>query len=148
MKFLKYLWHFVKNILWALIIVIVYFLLIWIIKTWWVVNYFFYLNSRDWIVISKQINFLEPHTLTHIFYSYEEISGSMAPDWRALNKNNLTWSLTDSGNVLLGTWTIVGESWLNAYDPEFESDFNNNLEWQFSWANQWSWSFWFVNTWS
>jgi hypothetical protein len=140
MKFFKYLWHFIKNILWALIIIIIYFLLIWMIKTWWIVNYFHYLNARDWGVISAQINIFEPHTLTDIFYSSQEISWAMVPEGHILEQNNLTWMLLDSGSV-------IEETWLNAYDPKFEDDFNNNLDGQYSWNLDGSWSFGFVNTW-
>lgn len=140
MKFLKYLWHFIKNILWALIIVIIYFLLIWMIKNWWIVNYFHYLNARDWEVISSQLNILEPHTLTNIFYSVDFISWAMIPEWHILEENTLTWVLSDS-------WSILEDTWINVYDPEFQNDFNNSLDQQFSWDLQWSWSFGFVNTW-
>jgi hypothetical protein len=74
------------------------------IKNWWLVNYFHYLNARDWEVIAKQINLLEPHTLTSVFYSSEEISWAMVPEWHPLDKNNLTWSLFDTWSIVEGTW--------------------------------------------
>lgn len=139
MKFFHYFWHFIKNILWALIIIIIYFLLIGMIKNGWFVNYYHYLNARDWTVISSQFNLLEPHTLTSIFYSVDDISWAMVPEWHVLSGDNLTW-------ILIDTW-IVEETWINVYDPEFQEDFNNNLDEQLSWTAVETWSFWFVNTW-
>jgi len=140
MKFLRYLWHFIKNILWALIIIIIYFLLIWMIKNWWIVNYFEYLNSRDWQVVSAGINLLEPHTLTDIFYSSQEISWAMVSQWEELDQDSLTWNLPDLSN-------IIQDTGLNAYDPQLESDLNDSLGGSLSGSIQWSWSFGFVNTW-
>ncbi len=141
MKFLTFLWHLIKNILWALIIIIIYFLLIWMIKNWWIVNYFNYLNARDWQVVAAQINILEPHTLTDVFYSSEEISWAMVEQINPLNKDNLTWNSINS-------WNIIQDTWLNAYDPQFEKDFNNELDQSLSWNLQWSWSFGFTATWN
>ena len=93
------------------------------------------------MVISSQINLLEPHTLTDIFYSSEEISWAMVPEWHVLNQDNLTW-------ILANTWEIIEETWSNVYDPSFQDDFNNNLNEQFSWNIEWSWSFGFINTWN
>lgn len=139
MKFLIYLWRLIKNILWALIILIIYFLLIWMIKNWWIVNYFEYLNSRDWQVVSAKINILEPHTLTDIFYSSQEISWTI--ESQELTQDKLTWDLLDS-------WSMIQDTWLNAYDPQLEADLNDSLAGSFSWSVQWSWSFGFVSTWN
>lgn len=139
MKFLIYLWRLIKNILWALIILIIYFLLIWMIKNWWIVNYFEYLNSRDWQVVSAKINILEPHTLTDIFYSSQEISWTIDP--QELTQDKLTWNLLDSSSMIQDTW-------LNAYDPQLEADLNDSLAGSFSWSVEWSWSFGFVSTWN
>jgi hypothetical protein len=141
MKFLTFLWHLIKNILWALIIIIIYFLLIWMIKNWWIVNYFNYLNARDWQVVAAQINILEPHTLTDVFYSSQEISWAMVEQINLLNKDNLTWNSINS-------WNIIQDTWLNAYDPQFEKDFNNELDQSLSWNLQWSWNFGFTATWN
>ena len=139
MKFLIYLWRLIKNILWALIILIIYFLLIWMIKNWWIVNYFEYLNSRDWQVVSAKIHILEPHTLTDIFYSSQEISWTIEP--QELTQDKLTWNLLDSSSMIQDTW-------LNAYDPQLEADLNDSLAGGFSWSVEWSWSFGFVSTWN
>ena len=108
------------------------------IKNWWAVNYFNYLNSKDRQVVSAEINILEPHTLTDIFYSSEEISWAMVSQWEELNQNSLTWDLLDS-------WNIIQDTWLNAYDPQLESDLNDSLGGNFSWDVQWSWSFGFIS---
>jgi hypothetical protein len=139
MNFLRYLWHFIRNILWALILIIIYFLLIWIIKNWWIVNYFHYLNARDWEVVASQINILEPHTLTDIFYSSDYISWAMVPEWNILGWENLTWNIINS-------WNVLEDTWINVFDPQFQDDFNNNLENSLSWAIE-TWSFGFVSTW-
>ncbi|MFZ2150608.1 MAG: hypothetical protein WAZ12_04225 [Candidatus Absconditicoccaceae bacterium] len=140
MKFLIYLGRLVKNILWALIIIIIYFLLIGMIKNGGLVNYFEYLNSRDWQVVSAEINILEPHTLTDIFYSSQEISGAMVSQGEELDQNSLTGGLLDSGSIMQeGTG-------LNAYDPQLESDLNDSLVGNFSGSVEGSGSFGFVST--
>jgi len=139
MKFFHYLWYFIRNVLRALLIIIIYLLIIWMIKNWWAVNYFNYLNSRDWGVLSSQINIFEPHTLTDVFYSTDEISWAMVSDWYDFDENNLTW-------VLVETW-VIADTWVNVYDPDFQDDFDNTLDGQLSWDIDWSWNFGFVNTW-
>lgn len=97
------------------------------------------MNARDWEVVASQINILEPHTLTDIFYSSDDISWAMVPEWYILSWENLTWNVINS-------WNVLEDTWINVFDPKFQDDFNNNLEDSLSWTVE-SGSFGFVNTW-
>ncbi|MCF7835402.1 hypothetical protein K9M48_05170 [Candidatus Gracilibacteria bacterium] len=122
MKLIHLIWNIIKNLLWTLFIVIIYFLLIGTIKTGGFENYFFYQNSRDWRDISAQISILEPASLSNIFYSDSDIY-EILKDYVKWNQDNLTGNLVDSGSV-----DQTNEDLVNVYDPEFEEEFNEGFD--------------------
>lgn len=139
MKIWEILRNFIKNILRALIIVIIYLLLIWLIKTGGAVKYFHYLNTRDWEVLVKQIDLLHPQTIANVFYSQEELSWAMVEESHQIEKLPVLEPQIDL------SVEVVQESGTNVYDPWFEEEFNQSI--QEDLGLNWSWSadFGFVN---
>jgi hypothetical protein len=153
MKFILFIRNLVKNILWALLLLIIYFLIVGIIRNWWVVNYFYYLNARDWSDVVKQVNLLHPHTLSNIFYSVEKDTSNLSWGSEILLDQDiesiLSWA-NDFLEDISGTWfdAVSDDSdfdvWVNVYDPQFEKDFKNTLNSSSSQSDS-GIDFWFVN---